>query len=166
MIVVLMGVMGSGKTAIGKRLADLMSVDFIDADDHHPVANKEKMRSGQPLDDGDRQPWLEILNGLMRGWRDAGAGGVLACSALKESYREVLRSGLPSEGVVFVLLDATQELLAERLSRRRHEYMNNALLESQLATLERPQDALVIMNDRAPEDIARDILRGIEARVP
>lgn len=164
MIVVLMGVMGSGKTAIGKRLAGLMGVDFIDADDHHPVANKEKMRSGQPLDDDDRQPWLETLNGLMREWRKSGAGGVLACSALKESYRETLRSGLPGEGVAFVLLDAPIELLADRLSRRRHEYMNNTLLESQLATLERPQDAIVIMNDRSQEDAAREIMLLVASR--
>ena len=85
MIVVLMGVSGSGKTTIGTLLAERAGVVFADADDYHPAANKAKMAAGHPLDDEDREPWLETLNGVMRGWYAAGQGGVLACSALKES---------------------------------------------------------------------------------
>ena len=90
MIVVLMGVTGSGKSTIGALLAERTGAVFADADDYHPLANKEKMASGHPLNDDDRQPWLETLNGLMRGWLAAGKNGVLACSALKESYRATL----------------------------------------------------------------------------
>jgi len=157
MIVVLMGVMGSGKTAIGTLLAGLMGVPFVDADDHHPAANKAKMKAGEPLDDADRQPWLETLNGLMRQWYASGSGGVLACSALKEKYREMLGAGMPAGAVRFVLLEATQEMLAARLAQRQHEYMNPDLLASQLETLEPPKDALVVINDRPPKEITREI---------
>ncbi len=162
MIVVLMGVMGAGKTAVGTVLAGEMGVQFIDADDHHSAKNKEKMRDGIPLDDADRKPWLETLNGLLRQWHESGSGGVMACSALKEQYRVVLRGGMPAGAVRFVMLDAEKELLAKRLAARSHEYMNNGLLQSQLETLEPPQDALVIMNDRPPRAIAAEIMRQLQ----
>jgi gluconokinase len=161
MIVVLMGVMGSGKTTIGALLAGLMGVPFIDADDHHPAKNKAKMRAGDPLNDEDRKPWLETLNNLMRHWHSSGSGGVLACSALKEGYREMLRMGMPEGAVRFVLLQATQEMLLDRLACRQHEYMNRNLLTSQLETLELPKDALIIINDRPPNEIANDILQRL-----
>jgi gluconokinase len=163
MIVVLMGVMGSGKTTIGTLLAKLMSVPFVDADDHHPATNKAKMKAGQPLNDEDRKPWLETLNDLIQRWHASGTGGVLACSALKESYREILKTGLPEGAVRFVLLEATKEMLTGRLAQRQHEYMNPHLLTSQLETLETPQDALVIINDRTPDEIARDILQQVRS---
>jgi gluconokinase len=165
MIVVLMGVTGSGKTTIGTLLAECMGTVFADADDYHPLANKEKMAAGHPLNDADRQPWLETLNGLLRGWYTdevRGGGGVLACSALKEKYRETLASGLPSRTVRFVLLDGAKELIAERLAQRHHEYMNPDLLDSQIATLEPPKDALRICNDRAPEEVVDEILEQIK----
>ncbi len=161
MIIVLMGVMGSGKTTIGTVLAGLMDVPFVDADDYHPAKNKAKMRAGKPLTDQDRQPWLETLNGLLRQWQTSGAGGVLACSALKASYREMLRTGMPGGAVRFVLLEATKEMLTDRLAQRQHDYMNRNLLASQLETLEPPSDSLVIINDQPPGEIAREILQRI-----
>lgn len=158
MIVVLMGVTGSGKTTIGERLAARMDAAFADADDYHSEANKAKMASGQPLNDADRAPWLATLNAKLREWQAAAESGVLACSALKEAYREALRAGMPAGAVRFVLLDGAREMIAERLAARRHEYMNPGLLESQIATLERPGDALVICNDRAPEVVVEEIL--------
>lgn len=161
MIVVLMGVSGSGKTTIGTILAERTGTVFADADDFHPPANKRKMASGQPLEDADRQPWLEVLNRMMVGWFAAGKGGVLACSALKEKYRETLTRDLPQGTVHFVLLDASRELLARRLAGRRHEFMSATLLDTQLQTLERPAEAFTIVNDRDPESIAAEILKHV-----
>ena len=161
MIVVLMGVSGSGKTTIGTLLAERLGTLFADADDYHPAANKAKMASGQPLNDDDRQPWLETLNKMMRGWFESGKGGVLACSALKEKYRATLASGMPASAVHFVLLDGSKEMIAERLAARKHEFMNAKLLESQFATLETPKDAVSVVNDRAPEVIVDEILQQV-----
>jgi len=161
MIVVLMGVSGSGKTTIGTLLAERMGTLFADADDYHPAANKAKMASGQPLNDDDRQPWLETLNKMMRGWFESGKGGVLACSALKEKYRATLASGMPASAVHFVLLDGSKEMIAERLAARKHEFMNAKLLESQFATLETPKDAVCVVNDKAPKVIVDEILQQV-----
>ncbi|HTV10128.1 MAG TPA: gluconokinase [Candidatus Aquilonibacter sp.] len=161
MIVVLMGVSGSGKTTIGTLLASRTGTVFADADDYHPQANKDKMRAGIPLNDEDREPWLEILNGLLRGWNQSGEGGVLACSALKEKYRQTLASGIPSNAITFVWLDGDKELIGERLAQRHHEYMNPKLLDSQFATLEPPADALRIVNDQTPEQVVDQILQHI-----
>jgi len=164
MIVVLMGVSGSGKTTIGTLLAERMGTLFADADDYHPAANKAKMASGQPLNDDDRQPWLETLNKMMRGWFESGKGGVLACSALKEKYRATLASGMPGSAVHFVLLDGSKEMIAERLAKRKHEFMNAKLLESQFATLETPKDAVCVVNDKAPKVIVDEILQEVASR--
>jgi gluconokinase len=162
MIVVLMGVSGSGKTTIGTLLSERTGVVFADADDFHPPANKQKMAAGFPLNDEDRQPWLEELNRLLQGWFTAGTGGILACSALKAKYRDTLASGMPEGTVHFVLLDGSPELIAERLAARRHEYMNPNLLASQLKTLEPPENAFRIVNDRAPGAIADEILAHVK----
>lgn len=164
MIVVLMGVSGSGKTTIGTLLATRTNTVFADADDYHPQANKDKMRAGIPLNDDDREPWLEILNGLLRGWNQAGEGGVLACSALKQKYRETLASGIPPNAITFVWLDGDKELLSERLAARHHEYMNPKLLDSQFATLEPPKDALRVENDKTPEQVVGEILQHISLK--
>jgi len=163
MIVVLMGVSGSGKTTIGTLLSERTGAVFADADDYHPVANKQKMASGQPLNDGDRQPWLETLNGLMLGWFGEGKSGILACSALKVKYRDTLSAGMPAGTVHFVLLDGSPELIAERLAARKHEYMNPNLLASQLKTLEKPTEgeAFCVVNDRSPDVIVDEILAHV-----
>ena len=163
MIVVLMGVSGSGKTTIGTLLAERTHTVFADADTYHSEVNKAKMASGQPLNDDDRQPWLETLNALLCAWFDAGEGGVLACSALKDAYRTTLVRGLPQGSVVFVWLDGSKELIASRLAERHNHYMNPTLLESQLATLEPPSDALHVLNDRAPEKVVEKIMQHLTA---
>lgn len=158
MIVVLMGVSGSGKTTIGTLLAARTGVVFADADDYHPAANKLKMASGHALTDEDREPWLEALNRLLLGWWGAGTGGVLACSALRESYRVTLKGGMPEGALEFVWLDGTPELIAARLAGRKHEFMTPALLASQFATLEPPEHALRVENDRSPDEVVAEIL--------
>jgi gluconokinase len=165
MIVVLMGVSGSGKTTIGQLLAERTGAIFADADDYHPAANKAKMAAGLPLDDDDREPWLLILNRLMRGWYEDGKSGILACSALKQKYRETLSAGLPKGTINFVWLDGSPELISERLAARHHEFMNPKLLESQFNTLEPPVDALRIVNDRSPEEVVDNILQKIPTTV-
>ena len=161
MVVVLMGVSGSGKTTIGTLLAERTGTVFADADDYHPLANKQKMAAGHALNDDDREPWLETLNGILRGWHENGTGGVLACSALKEKYRTTLAAGMPAGSVVFVLLGGSRELIASRLAERHHEFMNSKLLDSQFATLEPPSDALCVVNDRPPAEVLDEILQHI-----
>ena len=136
MVIVMMGVCGCGKTVIGELLADTLGFTFAEGDRFHPPANVEKMRSGIPLDDDDRLPWLRELSAAMGGWLADGRHTVLACSALKKSYREVLRES--GDGVVFVHLKGSEELISGRLSGRNHEYMPASLLASQFAALEEP----------------------------
>ncbi len=157
MIVVVMGVSGSGKTTIGRALAERQGWVFADADDHFPKACKAKMAAGIALTDEDREPWLTLLNRLLRRWDKQNIEGVLACSALKERYHDMLKSGIATS-LQFVLLDGSKELIARRLAEREHEYMNPVLLESQLATLEDPDGAFRIVNDRSPEEIVDRIL--------
>lgn len=163
MIVVLMGVTGSGKTTIGELLAQRTGAIFADADDYHPEANKVKMAAGHPLNDEDRQPWLETLNQLLRDWYQVGQSGVLACSALKQKYRDTLDANLPEGAITFVWLDTPKEIIADRLAVRHHEFMNPNLLQSQFDTLEPPVDALRIVNDRAPDEVVDTILGKIPA---
>ena len=159
-----MGVSGSGKTTLGTLLAQRTGAAFADADDFHSPANKAKMAAGIPLTDEDRQPWLETLNGLLRGWLAAGQSGVLACSALKAKYRDALAAGMPEHAVKFVFLDGTKEMIAERLASRHHEYMTGKLLDSQFDTLERPKGAICVVNDRAPEVVVDEILEKLQTR--
>jgi gluconokinase len=136
MIVLVMGVAGAGKTTIGEALARSLGWPFIDADDFHPPDNVAKMKAGVPLEDADRWPWLSRLNEELKQRRQA----VLACSALKASYRERLAQGI--DRFITVYLDGDFALINERMKSRRHRYMPAALLESQFAALEPPADAI------------------------
>lgn len=147
-LVVVMGVSGCGKTSVGRALAERIDARFIDADDHHPEANVEKMRRGEPLDDDDRAPWLARLNGLLREARARGEPTVLACSALRQRYRDALGEGL--DGLRFVHLRGSPALIAQRLAQRQHRYMPASLLRSQFEALEAPADAIVV-------DVTREV---------
>jgi gluconokinase len=144
-IVLLMGVTGVGKTTVGRALASELHWRFVDADEYHSAASVAKMRAGIPLDDADRAPWLQALHDAIVAWLDAGENVVLACSALKASYRSLLLVG---PEVRLVYLTASHDLIATRLSQRADHYMNPALLRSQFDTLEEPQDAITVVVDQ------------------
>ncbi len=133
-IVVVMGVSGSGKTTVGIALADSLGWEFVDGDDLHPPANVSKMAAGVPLTDDDRWPWLETIGRWIDVRRSAGAGAVVACSALRRSYRDLLRRGRPEVRFCHLAVDADH--LRERLAHRRGHYMPASLLASQLSSLE------------------------------
>lgn len=156
MVVLVMGVSGSGKTTIGKNLATRMKCEFADADDYHPQANVEKMRSGIPLDDADRLPWLDALGQLIIAHLADGRDLVLACSALKDSYRKRLMTD--DARVKLVYLKGDYKLIASRLAARENHYMNPRLLESQFATLEEPADAITINIAAKPEEITAQLV--------
>lgn len=133
-----MGVAGSGKSLIGAMLARSLGVPFVEGDDFHPAANVERMARGIALTDEDRAGWLEALARRIREASAAGTGLVLTCSALKRSYRDVLRAGVPRGNLTFVFLRGPQALIAERLAARRGHFMPATLLDSQFAVLEEP----------------------------
>jgi gluconokinase len=152
-IVVLMGVSGCGKTAVGKALAADLGWPFFDGDDFHPAGNVAKMAAGTPLTDADRWPWLDRLAAEMAALNGRGADAVFACSALKEAYRDRFRR---AGEVRFVHLKGDYETIAARVATRTHRYMPAALLTSQFATLEEPQDAIVVdVRDAIPVKIAK-----------
>ena len=165
MILIVMGVAGSGKTTIAKALVALTGWQFAEGDDYHSEANRKKMHSGVPLTDEDRAPWLASLHEVILGWHQRGESGVMTCSALKQSYRDVLSAGLPKEAYRFILLEGSPELLQERLSARQGHFMNPGLLASQFATLEEPEDAIRVTVDRPPDVIARVVLEQIGVAV-
>jgi gluconokinase len=133
---VIMGVSGSGKTTVGELLARRLGWDLMEGDRLHPPANVEKMRQGIPLDDADREPWLDRIGEELRAWGAAGRSGILTCSALKRAYRARILSARPD--VRFVYLKGSPELIGSRVSVRHHEYMPASLLKSQFETLEEP----------------------------
>ena len=153
MIVVLMGVSGSGKTTIGTALAERLGWPFLDGDDFHPPENVAKMSAGTPLTDEDRWPWLDRLNSELRAREAKSESAVLACSALKQAYRDRLARGLAHWKLVF--LHASFELLHRRIEERKHKYMPASLLQSQFATLEPPAKAIQI-------DVAEPLERSVE----
>jgi gluconokinase len=161
MIVVVMGVTGVGKTTVGRLLAARLGAAFLDADDFHPQANVEKMRAGTPLTDDDRWPWLARLNEALREHAARGDSVVLACSALKAAYRDVLLRDLPAARLVHLRGD--RALVAERLAARRGHYMNPGLLDSQLATLEPPANAVEVEVGAAPGDVVASIAARLAA---
>ena len=154
MIVVVMGVTGSGKTTVGALLAGQLGWEFVDADSFHPQANVEQIRRGIPLTDEERAPWLASIREAMRHWVDEKRNVVLACSALKQVYRDQLH--LDPE-VKLVYLKGSYDLIYERLSLRKGHFATAQLLTSQFETLEEPHDALTIDIDRPPEEIVNEI---------
>ncbi len=152
-IVVLMGVSGCGKTAVGQALAADLGWPFFDGDDFHPAANVAKMAAGTPLTDADRWPWLDRLAAEMAAMNARGADAVFACSALKQAYRDRFRR---AGDVRFVHLKGDYDTIAARMAARTHRYMPPTLLASQFATLEEPQDAIVVdVRDAIPVQIAK-----------
>jgi gluconokinase len=156
MFIILMGVSGSGKTTIGAALAARMGLPFYDGDDYHTPANRSKMAAGVPLTDDDRQAWLETLAALIRDQLARGAGGVLACSALKARYRAILQ--VDAERVTFVYLRGSYETIRQRILGRGDHYMKAAMLPSQFDALEEPEGVLTIDVVYPPEEIIRRIL--------
>jgi gluconokinase len=154
MVIVLMGVTGSGKTTIGRLLSQKLQWRYYDADDFHPPANVKKMKDGIPLNDEDRRPWLESLNKLIRDCLDRSENAVLGCSALKESYRELL---LVDERVRLVYLKGDYETIQRRLSKRHGHFMNPELLDSQFETLEEPEGAARVDVSLSPDQIVESI---------
>ena len=155
MIVVAMGVSGSGKTEIGSRLAQRLGYEFVEGDDFHPPENVAKMRSGTPLTDEDRLPWLQALNRELRERESA----VLTCSALKRAYREVLLKDV--KGGVLVHLKGSFELIEARVKARQHRYMPASLLRSQFAALEPPVGAIDVDISQSVEDCVEAIVRRL-----
>lgn len=162
--IVVMGVSGCGKSAVGAPLARRLGWHFEDGDDFHPIANVRKMAAGIPLDDDDRIPWLEACNSMLRREIARDRSVVLACSALRQSYRDLLADGLP--GLRFVHLVGSIDLIAQRLNGREHRYMPSSLLVSQFTALEPPFDALTLDINEPVERLVQAIIDafGLAAR--
>ncbi len=156
MFIILMGVSGSGKTTIGRVLAQHLNCPFYDGDDYHPPANVAKMAAGIPLDDEDRAGWLASLVGVIRAGLERGADGVVACSALKEKYRAVLR--VDPARVKFFYLKGSYETIMQRMAERGEHYMKPAMLRSQFAALEEPMDVPWLDVTLEPNEIVRRIV--------
>lgn len=150
-VIYIMGVSGSGKTTVGKMLAARLHIPFFDADDFHSLANKEKMKSGIALTDKDREGWLTKVN-IIASENSRLNGTIIACSALKESYREILQKGIETP-VKWIWLQGDYNLIRKRMESRKDHYMPASLLQSQFETLEPPQNASVISIDKSPEEI-------------
>jgi gluconokinase len=166
-VLVIMGVSGSGKTTIGLALARRLSFEFIEGDEFHSRANREKMHAGLPLTDEDRKPWLDALRSRITAMLARKGNAVLTCSALRQSYRD----SLAMPGVRFVYLRVSERVARERLAKRRGHFFNPALLESQFATLEEPRDALAVDADLPELEVTQQIVRDLstaptKARVP
>jgi gluconokinase len=160
--IVVMGVSGSGKTTVAERLAARLGCQYEEGDDHHPAANVEKMHAGIPLDDDDRRPWLEDLARWIGEREAASQNSVLTCSALKRSYRDLLRTG--NESVWFAHVAVPQDVLAKRLEARQGHYMPASLLTSQLTTLEplQPEEpGITVPGTGEPDEVVAEILDAL-----
>ncbi|HEX7951807.1 MAG TPA: gluconokinase [Burkholderiales bacterium] len=164
MILVLMGVSGVGKTTVGEILSEKLGWPLFDADQFHSPASIEKMRNGIPLEDADRWPWLDRMNAMLREHEARGESVLLACSALKQAYRERLAAGTLQ--LRWVHLKGSFQLIRARLEARKGHYMKAGLLESQFATLEAPSDALEVDIDDSPAAIAATILGHLQESAP
>jgi carbohydrate kinase (thermoresistant glucokinase family) len=161
---VIMGVASSGKTTVGRLLAQRLGVPFAEGDVYHPAGNVAKMSRGEPLDDDDRRPWLEAIARDIARWCERGEGAVVGCSALKRSYRDILRGG---GRVRFIHLSGAADVIRERMAARRDHFMPVTLLPSQMATLEAPgddEDAITVDVSGTPEQIVAAILQRLDAR--
>jgi gluconokinase len=154
MVVIVMGVTGAGKTTVGNLLAGQMGWEFADADSFHSPANVEKMRQGIPLGDADRAPWLKAMRDAISGWIARHNNVVLACSALKRSYRDELRVG-PEVKIVY--LKGSEQLISSRLRQRHGHFAGESILAAQFADLQEPADAIVVDVSLPPEEMVRDI---------
>jgi gluconokinase len=158
MIVIVMGVVGAGKTTAGKLLASELGWQFADADDFHPASNVEKITHGIPLTDEDREPWLDRLRDAILNWIAIGQSTVLACSALKRSYRAKLQA---ASEVRFIFLKGSAVLIAQRLQARHGHFAGEAILASQLADLEEPQNAVTVEISGTPREIVDQIRKAL-----
>ena len=158
MILIVMGVVGAGKTTVGRLLAEQLRYEFADADDFHPQANIDKISHGIALSDEDREPWLERLRERILEWDADGTNAVLACSALKSSYREKLKAG---RDLRFIYLKGSAELIAQRLASRHGHFAGKSILGSQMADLEEPGDAVTVDIGGTPPEIAAQIRRKL-----
>src|SRR5471030_1104848 len=160
-----MGVSGSGKTTVAKDLAAALHCPFLEGDGLHPPANVEKMRGGTPLTDADRWPWLQKIAEEIDGWRARGESGVMTCSALKRSYRDIIIGG--RSDVTLVYLKGSHDLIHRRMAARHEHFMPIALLDSQFATLQEPtpdEHALIVDVGGRPIEIATEIVHQLEER--
>ncbi|WP_420602035.1 gluconokinase [Flagellimonas sp.] len=153
-VLVVMGVSGTGKSTIGKMLSSVLGIPFYDGDDFHPEANVKKMSAGQPLNDDDRQGWLERLNALAIEHQSQGV--IIACSALKQRYRRLLQSNM-GEQMQFIYLEGSSKLIKSRLENRKAHFMPLELLKSQFDTLEPPTNAIEVSIALSPEEIVKRI---------
>ena len=158
MIVIVMGVVGAGKTTVGRLLAEQSGWEFADADDFHPPSNVEKIRHGISLNDDDRKPWLDSLRKAITQWIDEQRNVVLACSALKRSYRQELDVG---PEVRFVYLKGSADLIADRLRSRQGHFAGEQILASQFADLEEPNEAVTVQIAATPEQIVAEIRKKL-----
>lgn len=155
MIIIVMGVSGSGKTTVGKLLAESLGWNFSDADAFHSPENVKKMRRGIPLTEADRQPWLEALQAAIKQWLQENTNVVLACSALKDSYRQFLV--VDRDSIQLVYLKGTYDLIQKRLQERQNHYMSETLLQSQFDALEEPLNTVYIDISQSPQAILQNI---------
>ena len=154
MVIIVMGPTGSGKTTVGSLLAQRLNWTFVDADDFHSAANKEKMRRGIPLTDADRMPWLAVIHQQIERWLAEKRNVALACSALKQEYRDALGTGLE---VRVVYLKGSYDLIYRRLLQRKGHFADQHILAGQFADLEEPKDGITIEISRSPEEIVDEI---------